>query len=135
MERMIFAGTEEGILEATKWVTRRRGWTHLRAGMMVQPIRKSLGVQSGSPEAIIRAPLMIRETRREPLRRMIDDPVYGERECILEGYGTDPVLCRPRAFVEMLCDMYADCTPDSLITRIAFLYTDYDGAKRHATST
>lgn len=54
---------------------------------------------------------------------MLDHPAYGTRECVLEGFGDDPILSNPYAFVAMFCRANK-CLPDAIVTRIEFEYEE-----------
>ena len=57
-------------------------------------------------------------TRWEPLRRLIDDPEYGQEEVAKEGF---PWMT-PQQFVDFFCSTHAGCTPDTDVNRIEFEY-------------
>lgn len=118
MRNMSFALTTSQVAGKTKDVTRRMGWQHLTVGDFVQPVMKCMGLRPGEKVERIGDPVVIVSTRREQLRRMIDDPDYGNDECRREGF---PEMS-PNAFVEMFCKTHKGCTPDSLVTRIEFSY-------------
>jgi hypothetical protein len=55
---------------------------------------------------------------------MVEDIDYGIAECKREGFGEHPVYCWPTEFVNFFCSTHPGCTPDSVVTRIEFEYTD-----------
>ena len=122
MRNMSFALTTADVRAGTKSVTRRMGWLFLKPGDLVCPVVKSQGLKRGEKVEVIRAPLRIISVRREALVDLLIDEAYGRRECALEGFGDDPVLCRPQDFIEFFCRTHA-CGPGDLVTRIEFEYT------------
>ena len=126
MRNMSFALTTAQVRAGTKTVTRRMGWTFLKPGNLVRPVVKSQGLKRGEKVEVIRSPLRIVSVRREALVDLLIDEAYGRRECALEGFGDDPVLCRPRDFIEFFCRTHS-CGPGDLVTRIEFEYTDRRG--------
>lgn len=121
---MSFALTEAQVLAQTKGVTRRLGWLHLKVGDLVQPVRKGMGLKPGEKIVTLGPPIRIVGLRREPLRTMLDMPgTYGFDECRLEGFGKHQTLQWPSEFVSFFCGSHRGCTPDTVITRIAFEYT------------
>jgi hypothetical protein len=115
MRLMSFALTTPQVLNRTKHVTRRTGWQFLEAGDMVQAVERARGLKRGEHKRL--AVLRIVDVRREPLRRMLDDAVYGECEVRLEGFAAES----PRQFVEFFVATH-DCTVDDEVTRIQFEY-------------
>ena len=122
MRNMSFALTTARVRAGTKTVTRRRGWMFLKAGDLVRPVVKSQGLKRGEKVEVIRGPLRIVSVRREALVDLLIDETYGRRECALEGFWDDPVLCHPQDFIEFFCQTHA-CGPGDLVTRIEFEYT------------
>lgn len=121
---MSFALTEQQVLQQTKSVTRRMGWLMLQPGHMVQPVRKGMGLKPGEKTVKLGPPIRIVNVRREPLRQLLDFPGdYGFVECRLEGFGSHPVLQWPSEFVTFFCGSHRGCTPETIVTRIAFEYT------------
>lgn len=124
MRNMSFALTTQQILDETKLVTRRLGWLHAKAGQQVRPVRKCMGLRPGERIEVLRDPIRLVDVRREPLRRMTDDFAYGLAEVALEGFAGHPEVGNPDAWVEFFCATHKGCTPDTVITRIAFSYRD-----------
>ena len=122
MRNMSFALTTAHVRAGTKTVTRRMGWLFLKPADIVCPVVKSPGLKFGEKVEVIRAPLRIMSVRREALVDLLIDETYGRRECALEGFGDDPVLCRPQDFILFFCRTHA-CGPGDLVTRIEFEYT------------
>ena len=118
MKHMSFSLTTPQFRARTKRVTRRNGWLQARVGDEVMGVEKGMGLKKGEKVVKLGA-IRFADVRREPLRRMTDDLDYGYRECVLEGF---PAL-RPAQFVAMYC-RHNLCTPDTLITRVAFDYLD-----------
>ncbi len=131
MRNMSFALTTKQIMEGTKSVTRRVGWTNLRPGDMIQPVRKCMGLRPGEKLDVLRDPLTVVSVRREPLRAMLDDLDYGFAECEREGFGSHPDYRWPSAFVDMFCATHAGCTPETLVTRIEFAYQQEANDQSH----
>jgi hypothetical protein len=122
MRNMSFALTEQQIRDRTKTVTRRLGWEKLKAGELVRPVRKCMGLKPGQKIEPIGDPIRIVSVRRERLDRMTEDSQYGIEECRLEGFGNHPDYRWPSAFVQFFCDSHRPCESGWLITRIEFEY-------------
>jgi hypothetical protein len=124
MRAISFQHTAEQVRHRTKTVTRRMGWERLAASTLLLACPKVRGVRREHREelAVIRAV----SVRREPLRRMLDDKRYGRAEIRREGFEGHPELGSPEAWVEWFCRTHKPCTPDTIITRIEFIY--HDGA-------
>lgn len=56
----------------------------------------------------------------EPLRRMIDEPEYGQDECRREGF---PHMS-PEAFVDFWCSGHKKTTPASIVNRLQFIHIE-----------
>lgn len=114
-----FALTTAQFLDGSKDVTRRNGWLFLKAGDILCAVEKSQGLGKGGK---IKRLGMIRvvDVRREPLRRMTDDPDYGFDETRREGFPMPHVKNLPSEFVSFFCASHKGVTPDSVITRIEF---------------
>lgn len=119
MRNMSFAMTTDQIQDGTKTVTRRLGWLHLKPGDMLRPVRKCMGLKPGEKIEPLREPVRVVSVRREPLRLMTDS-VFGDDECIREGF---PDLT-PAQFVSMFCASHKPCTPETVVTRIEFEYPE-----------
>lgn len=121
---MSFALTTEQMLARKKWVTRRQGWLFLKVGDVVRPVRKCMGLRPGEKIEPVGGLIRITGLRREPLDMMTTDADYGKVECELEGFGEHPLYHWPSEFVRMFCASHGDCTPQSIVTRIAFAFED-----------
>lgn len=119
MRNMSFALTKPQYLDGSKDVTRRLGWLLLKADDHIMGVEKAMGLKPG--EKIVRlGESVVVSTRREPLRRMIDDLDYGFAEIIREGFADHPTIKGPSAFVEFFCSTHKGCTPETVVTRIEF---------------
>lgn len=123
MKNISFALTTRQILDRTKTVTRRLKWLTLKPGDLLQGCKKCMGRKHGEPLEKLSV-IRVLHVRREPLRRLLDDPAYGAREIKREGLGDDPTLSQPRNWVPWFCASHKGCTPDTLVTRIEFEYVD-----------
>lgn len=80
-----FSLTTRQFRERTKTVTRRNGWKNLKPGTVLCGCEKCMGLKPG--QKIVRLGLIrVLEATQEPLRALIDFPVYGRQEAILEGF-------------------------------------------------
>ena len=120
MRNMSFALTTAQMIAGTKTVTRRMGWKHLKAGELVQPVRKCMGLKPGEKIERLRGPIRIVSVRRENLWKMWLELEYGDEECRREGF---PELT-PLDFIDMFCASHKGCTRGSEVTRIEFTYED-----------
>lgn len=116
MRNMSFSLTTPQVLARTKTVTRRTGWTFLKAGDLIHAVEKGMGLKKGEKVKRL-AVIRVVHVRREPLgiigTRYLYDPV-------LEGF---PMMSNDE-FVAMFCRTHRGCTPDTEVTRIAFEYVD-----------
>lgn len=111
-----FMLTKEQYRAQTKFVTRRSGWKFAKVGDVVNGCEKCQGLKKGE-KIVVMGQHRFTNLRWEPLRRMIDEPEYGERECVLEGF---PDMT-PQEFVEMYCK-HNKCKPEALVHRLEFEY-------------
>lgn len=119
MKHISFFLTTPQIRARTKTVTRRMGWRDLKPGTRLWAVVKGQGLRKG--ERVEKLCLIeVVDVRREDLRRLMEAPAYGRRECVLEGF---PHLT-PDQFVEMFCASHKGCTPDTDVTRIEFRYVE-----------
>lgn len=118
MRNMSFFLTTPQMLARTKAVTRRIGWNFLKVGDVVMAVEKCQGLKKG--EKIKRLyPIQILSVQSEPLRKLIDDPMYAYGELIAEGfYGMTP-----KEFVDFFCNTHK-CSLDTIINRIEFKEMD-----------
>ena len=115
---MSFFHTEEQFLSRDKDVTRRLGWRFAKPGQICTGVEKAWGLKRGE-KAVRMGDIRIVEVSREPLRRLIDEPEYGEIEVIREGF---PKLT-PIQFVALFCDI-GKCQPETEVTRIEYVYIE-----------
>jgi hypothetical protein len=128
MRNMSFALTTDQVKAETKDVTRRLGWKNLKPGELFCAVKKGMGLKPG--EKIERLKILRAvDVRQEPLRRMLEDLNYGFDECRREGFPPPHPKHDPVQFVTFFCETHQGCTPDTVITRIAFqyVYTVWDG--------
>jgi hypothetical protein len=135
MRHISFAMTKPQVRRREKTVTRRTGWERLpEPGTCLQGIEQGQGLKAG--ETVKKMDVIrVVDARREPLRRMTDDPAYGAEECRKEGF---PEMT-PEAFVAFFCAGHRikeigewpehrvttrRCTPDDDVTRIEYEYVD-----------
>jgi hypothetical protein len=128
MRNISFSLTTSQFKARTKTVTRRLNWTWLVEAVAkavstdgerprLMGCEKCMGRKAGEPLVRL-GEIEVLWATREPLRRMIDEPEYGQRECIAEGF---PDMT-PEQFVAFFCKSHKGCTPDTVITRIQFRY-------------
>ena len=115
MRNMSFSLTTDQIRDRSKTVTRRLGWKFLKAGNLVRPVVKGMGLKKGEKVEPIRGPLRIVDVQREQVR----DAALEPRATIREGF---PEMTA-REFIEMFCK-HMRVKPDDMVTRIEFEYTD-----------
>lgn len=120
MRNMSFMLTKEQILARTKTVTRRLGWKNLKAGHILQPVEKGMGLRKGERVVKLGGPIVVTKVRREMLNRIMIStiPLYGQNEMVLEGF---PGM-EPDDFVSMFCKTHRGSCPTSTVTRIEFEY-------------
>jgi len=110
-----FALTTPQFLDGSKDVTRRNGWLMLKAGDILGAVEKAQGIPRGGHVKRL-GTIRVKDVRREPLRRLVDDPAYGAAELIREGF---PGM-KPWEFIAFFCTSHAGITPESEVTRIEF---------------
>lgn len=115
---MSFNLTVEPSRQFLKTVTRRDDstWNQLEPLDVLQQVEKAQGLKRGEKVKKIHK-IIIYDIRTEPLNLLVNDPEYGRREMILEGF---PNL-QPSEFVDMYCKANK-CNPDKKVKRIAFRY-------------
>ncbi len=116
--------TPDQILARTKTVTRRMGWSHLAPGVLLQPVRKGMGLRKGEKIQKLGAPIKVTSVRQESLWYMWLEPEYGLAECKREGF---PEMT-PLDFIDMFCGSHKSCGRDSIVTRIEFEYATDSGS-------
>lgn len=104
--------TAPQILDQSKDVTRRLGWLHLKAGDLIQPVKKCMGLKPGEKIEKLGPPVRVVSVRRERLDLITID------DCRREGF---PQMTGAE-FVAMFCATHKGCTPATEITRIEFAY-------------
>lgn len=104
-----FALTEPQLLDGSKTVTRRLGWTYLKAGDRLNAVRKAMGLRKGESVHVL-ATIEITSVRREPLSWITAEDVARE------GF---PDMT-PIEFIAFFCRSHKGCEPSTTITRIAF---------------
>lgn len=116
MKNMSFAHTTQQCIDYLETVTRRNGWSNLRAGEIVQGVVKGMGLKAGEKIEKIHV-IQIIENRTEPLNTLLKLPRYGRNEMIKEGFpGRDPA-----DFVRWYCENNKK-EPGDFINRIDFRY-------------
>jgi hypothetical protein len=109
-----FALTTDQIKNQTKTVTRRKGWSFVKPGEVLNACVKCMGLRPG--EKIERlGQIRVVSVRREPLNTMIGP--YGAMEAKREGF---PGMTGTQ-FVEMFCE-HMGGYQDQEVTRIEFEY-------------
>lgn len=116
MRNISVALTEPQILDESKDVTRRLGWTNLKPGTLLQPVRKGQGLKKGENVHKVGGPIKVVSVRRERLSRLLKDDAYARDELRREGF---PQLT-PEQFVRDLFCAANGCRPSTVITRIEF---------------
>ncbi len=114
MRQISFAHTKPQILDGSKDVTRRYGWTFVRVGELLQGIEKGQGIPKGGHVATLRQ-IRVVSARREKLSRLLEEPDYGADEMRREGFPGE----NPQCFI----DSYFRSASD-VVTRIEFEYVD-----------
>lgn len=117
MPRMMsFSMTTPQFVDGSKDVTRRWGWSKLKAGDELVAVEKAMGLKKGEKVKKL-GRIKIVSVRIERLDRMIHEPAYGADELRREGYPFG--LKCSKAFVERLASA-GKKKPSDHITRIEF---------------
>lgn len=111
MRNMSFSLTTAQIRAGTKTVTRRMGWTFLKAGDRLMACEKVMGRRKREPLVRIRE-IEVTAVSREPLEHIAQGDVRRD------GF---PQM-GPLGFVDFFCRTHAPCTPATVVTRIEFRY-------------
>lgn len=120
MRNISFMLTTKQFIAGTKTVTRRNGWTFLKAGDVLCAVEKSQGLGKGGKIKRL-GRIRVIDVRREPLRKMTDYPDYGRIECMREGFPPPHAKSNPAEFVAFFCKSHKGVTPETVITRIEFV--------------
>ena len=102
-----------------KDVTRRNGWWDAKPGDVLQGCEKCMGLGLGGKIVYLHRIRLV-SARTEPLRRMLDDPIYGREECRREGF---PDMA-PMEFCLFFIRGHKKMTLDSDVMRLEFEYLD-----------
>ena len=105
---MAFALTEQQMLDKTKTVTRRRGWSFLKEGDTLYAVNKTMGFKKGEKPSRL-GMIRVVSVTSEPLNRITPDDV------VKEGF-TD---WTPAQFIEMVVNHY-NIQPSEVFNRIEF---------------
>jgi len=111
MRNMSFSLTTEQVRNRTKTVTRRLGWATAKAGDVVQPVVKGMGLKRGERVEKIGGPIRFLSVSRERL------DCIKAYDVLSEGF---PEMA-PHEFVEMFCE-HNGCEASQIVTRIEFDY-------------
>jgi hypothetical protein len=126
MPRMIsFALTTAQFVDGSKDVTRRDRWLNLKAGDILMAVEKAMGLGKGGKVKRLGL-IRVKDVRREPLRRMVDDLAYGCAEVVREGFPDKT----PVGFVAFYSQANKCDALTAIVTRIEFEKVDGDG--RHS---
>jgi len=111
MRLISFSMTTEAFQRREKTVTRRLGWTDLKAGDVLMGCVKCMGLKKGEKVERLHAIRVVRVSW-EPLHEIRR---YGRAELLREGF---PDMSAGR-FIAMFCD-YNKCDAHTIVTRIEF---------------
>ena len=109
--------TTDQIRDKTKTVTRRKGWTSLTPGTVLNACVKCMGLKPGEKIERI-CQIRVTDVRREKLSAM-NILRYGDKEARLEGF---PEFSGSE-FVRMFCD-HMGGDRHQMVTRIEFEYVE-----------
>lgn len=107
--------TTPQFIDGSKDVTRRNGWTFVKAGDILCAVKKGQGLGKGGKIERL-GMIRIVDARRERLDRMITDAAYGQDEVRREGFHD----MTPSEFVEFFCASHKGVGAWTTITRIEF---------------
>ena len=110
---MSFSLTTEQIRHRAKTVTRRKGWSSLTPGTVLNACVKCMGLRPGEKIETI-CQIRVTDVRREPLNKIVDE---GQAGADREGFP----LISPRRFVGMFCEHFGG-DEDQEVNRIEFEY-------------
>lgn len=128
MRNISFALTTRQFNDRSKTVTRRLGWSFLRAGDKLMGVEKAQGIKKG--ELVRLHPIEVVSVKKERLAALILHATTGTLKQIIEGAYTESeaidecrkegfALMTPRQFVDMFCK-HMNCAPDAKVNRIEF---------------
>ena len=112
MRNISFRETQPQFRARTKTVTRRMGWKHAKAGMLLMGVEKAQGLKKGE-HVVPLGPIRIVSVRWEPLHTIT------QADVIAEGFPD----WTPAQFVAFFCQ-FNGCAPDAVVTRIEFVYME-----------
>lgn len=116
MRNMSFALTTAQILNRSKTVTRRLGWTFLKPGDQIQAVEKGMGLRKGEKARKL-AVICVTSVQTEKLFQM--GIMHDRDECAREGFP----LMSAAEFIRMFMAAN-DCDARTPVTRIEFSYVD-----------
>lgn len=119
MRNISFSLTMPTFLDGSKDVTRRNGWTFLRAGDLLCGVEKSQGLGKGGKIKRL-GTIRVVSVTRERLDAITDDPKYGRMEMHREGFPPPSPKNDPAVFIEFFCRSHKGVEPETVITRIEF---------------
>lgn len=108
---MSFALTTKQVKEKTKDITRRQGWANLKAGTLLQPVEKGMGLKKGEKVKKIGGLIRVISNTSAPIEGICKSDV------IREGFPN----FKPSQFVEMYCK-HNKVKPTDYCNRIVFEY-------------
>jgi len=120
MRNMVFSYMADQVRAHQKWVTRRLGRKFLKPGDRFQAVRKARGLKKGEGLEKLAVCIVVHVTP-EALDALTNDHLkrWAKREMNLEGL---PGVA-PAVFVNWFC-REMKCTPETIVTRIRFAYTE-----------
>jgi len=112
-----FMLTQPQYRQRTKTVTRRIGWAFAKPGDIYNGVEQAQGLKKGQ-KIVVMGQHRIVSTRWEQLRKITDNPNYGQQEVIKEGF---PDMS-PAQFVDFFCQSHKGCTPETEVNRMEYEY-------------
>jgi hypothetical protein len=111
MRQMSFTQTAPQLLDRSKTVTRRLGWSFLKPGDRVQAVEQAQGLKRGEKVQRIAVLEIVSVTRG-----LLGDVAHDPQETAREGF---PELS-PHEFVAMFGRMHRGAVAETPVTRIEF---------------
>jgi hypothetical protein len=112
MRNMSFALTTPQVLDRSKTVTRRLGWTFLQPGDRLRAVKKGMGLKKGEhPEHL--GVLEVVDVTREGLMEGLS-----QSDVMREGFPS----MSPHQFADMFIQHHPGCNWKTKVTRILFKY-------------